>query len=163
MTLPLSYSRLRDARSSPRVASAGQPAEPSRTTSRSATPFNRSSYRLRSTEFAQMPMRAAHRPSKHRRGPLPTNLLRAARQPSTRAAYKKVGGEGRVRTSVATRAAGLQPAAIDRSATSPNSISRAVPPAFTRSARTPIAMSWNRGCAFPKRIRLEFDGAGGGI
>jgi hypothetical protein len=33
----------------------------------------------------------------------------------------KVGGEGRVRTSVATRTADLQSAAIDRSATSPNS------------------------------------------
>ncbi len=37
---------------------------------------------------------------------------------------EKVGGEGRVRTSVATRAADLQSAAIDRSATSPKSISR---------------------------------------
>src|SRR5439155_10288330 len=32
----------------------------------------------------------------------------------------KAGGEGRVRTSVATRAADLQSAAIDRSATSPD-------------------------------------------
>jgi hypothetical protein len=34
-----------------------------------------------------------------------------------------VGGEGRVRTSVAARAAGLQPAAIDHSATSPEVLS----------------------------------------
>ncbi len=47
-----------------------------------------------------------------------------ARQPTlTRVSQAKVGGEGRVRTSVATRAADLQSAAIDRSATSPNSLS----------------------------------------
>ena len=42
-----------------------------------------------------------------------------SRQRSAARREGKVGGEGRVRTSVATRAAGLQPAAIDRSATSP--------------------------------------------
>ena len=69
-----------------------------------------------------MPTRAARRPE-NTGGfpPLPTNLLRTgAPTLHARAALKKVGGEGRVRTSVATRAAGLQPAAIDRSATSPN-------------------------------------------
>ena len=41
------------------------------------------------------------------------------------------GGEGRVRTSVATRAADLQSAAIDRSATSPEPSFFVVPPART--------------------------------
>ena len=50
--------------------------------------------------------------------PLPTNFTGARQLRPAR--WSEVGGEGRVRTSVATRAAGLQPAAIDRSATSPN-------------------------------------------
>ena len=50
--------------------------------------------------------------------PLPTSPLHSPRQPSERR-QKKVGGEGRVRTSVATRTAQLHSAAIDRSATSP--------------------------------------------
>jgi hypothetical protein len=49
----------------------------------------------------------------------------------------KVGGEGRVRTSVATRTADLQSAAIDRSATSPNSFLEAR--AWQRLPRTPTS------------------------
>jgi hypothetical protein len=56
----------------------------------------------------RQPCRPAHAPY----------LLEPSRARSLR---EKVGGEGRVRTSVATRAADLQSAAIDRSATSPNS------------------------------------------
>ena len=46
-------------------------------------------------------------------------LARSSRR-RARPRAAEVGGEGRVRTSVATRAADLQSAAIDRSATSPN-------------------------------------------
>jgi hypothetical protein len=53
--------------------------------------------------------------------PLPTNLSSSRATLSPRAsATRKIGGEGRVRTSVGTRPADLQSAAIDRSATSPN-------------------------------------------
>src|SRR5688572_3382970 len=62
--------------------------------------------------------------------PLLTNHLACQPKLALRPMRAKAGGEGRVRTSVATRAAGLQPAAIDRSATSPNLF--VVPPAFAR-------------------------------
>ena len=50
---------------------------------------------------------------------------RRANQITSTRGGRKIGGEGRVRTSVATRAADLQSAAIDRSATSPNFSSQA--------------------------------------
>ena len=54
--------------------------------------------------------------------PSPPLFLTDANSLRTASAWRRVGGEGRVRTSVATRAADLQSAAIDRSATSPNSV-----------------------------------------
>jgi hypothetical protein len=71
----------------------------------------------------------------------------------------KVGGEGRVRTSVAL---GRQVYSLLRltALPPPRICFSAVPPAFTRLARTPVVMSWNRDCSFPAG---RSDGAGGGI
>ena len=67
-----------------------------------------------------------------------TGLPTEARLRRTR--YRaKVGGEGRVRTSVATRAADLQSAAIDRSATSPKCCA-AEGSAFRLASRTDTAL-----------------------
>ena len=119
VTLPLSYSRprarpLRAHRASAAL-SIGRPqrpslfalADPSRPTNlyeclqiraKAATPRRRAQRDL-------PPENSVHR-------------LRVASKPRTGTRWE-VGGEGRVRTSVATRTADLQSAAIDRSATSP--------------------------------------------
>ena len=89
-----------------------------RTSSRREAPRQKTEEALRLASLAQGTIRldrASPRRACHERG---------------REAPESNGGEGRVRTSVATRAAGLQPAAIDRSATSPNLF--VVPPAFAR-------------------------------
>src|SRR5262249_8776797 len=70
--------------------------------------------------------------------PPPTFSMR--RQPPPRVALRKVGGEGRVRTSVARWAADLQSAAIDRSATSPLSRRSLIcwSPCFRRVPEDPL-------------------------
>ena len=97
MTLPLSYSRLR--------ASRFGVASPPRATFQPAT----------DPDLPSVPTsrRRGERglPPKQTPPPKPSSPL----MPSA----ERCGGEGRVRTSVATRAADLQSAAIDRSATSP--------------------------------------------
>jgi hypothetical protein len=85
-------------------------------------------------------------------------------------ARKEVGGEGRVRTSVATWAADLQSAAIDRSATSPKSVrsnqSRAQPPTAPRCVQR-YERVFVCGDALPSgrtgATDRSTDGAGGGI
>ena len=167
VTLPLSYSRLVLAPYAPR-------------TRRLPLPEGLRGLPLAPADLAPRPLPAPDklpnptRPrvgKQHRRGaPSPPitshrcapNLLRASRA-------VKIGGEGRVRTSVATRAADLQSAAIDRSATSPKLLS-VVPPAFTRSrgsrpnvfVSSCCVRSLKRPAPAP-RLALSVDGAGGGI
>ena len=116
VTLPLSYSRLRASTAPCFGASAAKPAW---TPTRCPTyPFHFAARHALQLQ-AERRRAPARRPKQaEERSPLPTNLLHPARRPSARQ-RKKVGGEGRVRTSVATRTADLQSAAIDRSATSP--------------------------------------------
>src|SRR4029453_16867144 len=83
------------------------------TARQSAKPSQRLSLSMRRRAQRGLPPKLAAPPTLARVGS-PRCVSRAPW--STRA---KVGGEGRVRTSVAARAAGLQPAAIDHSATSP--------------------------------------------
>ena len=70
---------------------------------------------------SESPTREARR--QENTGGSPSHQLSPSGANSLTRRRKKVGGEGRVRTSVATRAADLQSAAIDRSATSPNTLS----------------------------------------
>ena len=69
----------------------------------------------------------------------PTNFCSNPTRP--RRVGVEVGGEGRVRTSVATRAADLQSAAIDRSATSPKNTARLC--ALRRSPKCPCRKPTN--------------------
>src|SRR5687768_4571720 len=112
VTLPLSYSRLRGSPLRSLAASAGKPASYAE-----ALSFTQSRRAKRGRR-----QRKALSTRKHRRGSRPTNLSnRPARQPSqARWTLGKGwwGGEGSNLRS--PKAAGLQPAAIDRSATSPN-------------------------------------------
>ena len=138
VTLPLSYSRLRGARFAPRRYGAAGPRAPLSTT-HSLLTAGKPAVFLTTNSLAptvSAPLRsvsAARRNAKHcgkknREGrPLPpTFFARLPRAPNLHARASragKVGGEGRVRTSVARWAADLQSAAIDRSATSPKYIS----------------------------------------
>jgi hypothetical protein len=119
VTLPLSYSRLRGARFTSRRYTAGTPDYARRSDLAPRCPPTPNLTECRSRDIAarrEAPLAATNSA---------TNLLLPARQPSHACRRGKVGGEGRVRTSVATRAADLQSAAIDRSATSPKYITRA--------------------------------------
>ena len=105
-------------RAGPRLSSFAQPL-PNRSTSFTALLTNAKSLEA-ITETVAARLRGDEKIEEGR--PDPTNLFaRLARvQPfRTSEPRGKVGGEGRVRTSVATWAADLQSAAIDRSATSP--------------------------------------------
>ena len=143
MTLPLSYSRPH----APRPNTVGRPTQRQPSTRYLRRPLARrlrtTTTSVHQSGCSQRPpttrglvvhsstMREAHRP----KNVLPSRRAkRAAKQtlegslPSPPTSFtptpsplgvREVGGEGRVRTSVATRAADLQSAAIDRSATSP--------------------------------------------
>ncbi len=100
VTLPLSYSRLRASRSG---GQAPRKALSNALSRRGNKPTPRNYRTARRAACRQN--RQNHQ---NRRSPCHATRLRG------------FGGEGRVRTSVATRAADLQSAAIDRSATSPN-------------------------------------------
>ena len=139
VTLPLSYSRLRVAdspacdRSLPR-ASAGharpshnrhrlppRPAQEGRPVPTDLLAPAPNLHRAARLSTAAPPQRGLPPTSTGEEAP-PHQPSRSGAQPSG-ATREKVGGEGRVRTSVATRAADLQSAAIDRSATSPTRFS----------------------------------------
>ena len=122
VTLPLSYSRLALVSSPASRALAFALGGPLRT---ALTAVLRSSPTLHPTTH-----RGVARSATCRQKTASTNFKS---RPQLRTGTRvEVGGEGRVRTSVATRAADLQSAAIDRSATSPK-LAFVVPPAFTRS------------------------------
>ena len=173
MTLPLSYSRLRGSLLSltRRLRRAGRhvvandsacrnsnqpfdkPAFRSpRTSSRREAPRQKTEEALRLASLAQGTIRldrASPRRACHERG---------------REAPESNGGEGRVRTSVATRAAGLQPAAIDRSATSPNRFRRASGDCADARADTGINVLESCLCdVLGTCLAGNSDGAGGGI
>ena len=138
MTLPLSYSRLRASRFS-------RPTPPRHAASTLyRLPYSRTDYAGHSrTHSAQPSVTVSRRPPAAQRQtpratrpagpPAPIN----PREPTGSGGF---GGEGRVRTSVATRAADLQSAAIDRSATSPLSRRSLIcwSPCFRRVPEDPL-------------------------
>jgi hypothetical protein len=111
VTLPLSYSR-----PSTRFARPGQAFA-----SRASTAIY---YQLTDAQSLSRPTHNRHRGATlAAKQTAPPTFQLVCAQPSCAHRAEKVGGEGRVRTSVATWAADLQSAAIDRSATSPKYIS----------------------------------------
>jgi hypothetical protein len=150
VTLPLSYSRLRASRAPLFDATAGKPA---------AAPTLHSPWPP--SQMARLRCPASD-------GPPEMACLRWLAIRSSRKGAKD-GGEGRVRTSVAARAADLQSAAIDRSATSPFLLAEPlVPPPGRSACRGPFAP--RRSATFvrrePDRFRCDsraLNGAGEGI
>ena len=120
VTLPLSYSRLRDPCALRYGGQARVFPPPSARTARPAA------YPLRLPQ-PNSTVGVAGLPAAARRRPLLVPLRRA-----------EAGGEGRIRTSEAARATDLQSVAFDRSATSPTFCRRSA----TRPATRPPASAW---------------------
>ena len=139
VTLPLSYSRLR-----PCGLRRGRPAY---------TPYPLVSL----TVSGPVPDHAVYRTSP-RQAPAVACLAEAPRSGA------KTGGQGRIRTSVGTRPADLQSAAIDRSATYPILISARQHSWPSAIARFNVCPGFPPGCfAILFEAGVAAGGAGGGI
>ena len=173
MTLPLSYSRPLALRLAVPTSLSSAPIRSRHTLKLPIDWVSLTSRRQRERVVGKEMLRGGPCPSgKHWRVLFPPHHSSSRRPLSShRRRWEKSGGEGRVRTSVGTRPADLQSAAIDRSATSPN-FSRVPrrgqprPRMLHRAAFRPrlISESITVYCdAFPWSCGRFSRGAGGGI